>query len=64
MRPEIRRLAANGNGVKLPIPKTFTQALGWPIGTHIYIRVNADDTITLARVEEPHITDYRHGAAA
>jgi hypothetical protein len=51
----IRKLARNGRGCKLPIPRLVLEMLNWPIGTPIYIQVNPDNTVTLGRVNLPAI---------
>jgi len=52
----IRKLARNGRGSKLPIPRHVLDALHWTIGTSIYIQINPDDTVTLAAIRVAPIT--------
>ena len=58
-RTAIHRLARNGQGLKLAIPRRFAHALGWPLGCFIYMQLNPDDSITLMRVAPPKIDNVR-----
>lgn len=51
MKAGIKQLARNGRGYKLSISRQITEALGWRIGDPIYMQINADDTVTLRKVE-------------
>jgi hypothetical protein len=46
----IRKIHRNGEGLRIPIPRYVCEALAWHNHDYLSFTINANDTVTLTRV--------------